>query len=401
MPARSGPLEGISVLDLSTNAPGPFCTMVLGDLGADVIAIHDPGPPSGRRTEAAAGAPAPPPVAGGETAWNALRRNKRSIGLNLKDSEARALFHRLAGSVDVVVEEMRPGVAGRLGADYETLERLNPRLVYCSITGYGQDGPYARLPGHDLNYIGQAGALGVIRAADGRPVIPHNLLADFAGGGLLAALGVLAALLARERTGRGQHVDAAMTDGVMYLMAQLLSEFYATGETPRGGRSTLSGGLPHYDAYKAADGRYVTIAALEPWFYAGLCRAIGREDLIPHAYDERSGELRSALAETIGLRTRDEWFAALSGSDQCVGRVLELDEVEHDPQVRARGMVLELAGKEGESVKQVGVAPKLSVTPGSVRSLAPRRGEHTDEILAGLGLTREEIERLRARGAVG
>ena len=203
----TGPLAGTTVLDLTRNAPGPFCTMILGDLGADVLTIHDPRPPAGRRAEQAGAAPPRPPLRWRGTRQDALGRNKRSILLDLKDTEARELFYRLARTADVLVEEFRPGVTSRLGIDYDTLRALNPRLVYCSVTGYGQDGPYARLAGHDLNYIGQAGLLSLI-GRDGRPVIPQNVVADYAGGGLMAALGVLAALIARERTGEGQHVDA-------------------------------------------------------------------------------------------------------------------------------------------------------------------------------------------------
>jgi crotonobetainyl-CoA:carnitine CoA-transferase CaiB-like acyl-CoA transferase len=393
----TGALDGILVLDLSRNAPGPFCTMILGDLGADVIAIHDPRPVSGRRDEAAAGAVDRPQPAWRHSTHDALARNKRSLGLDLKDGEARGLFYRLAEEADVVVEEMRPGAAARLGVDYETLAARNSRLVYCSLTGYGQTGPYARLAGHDLNYVGQGGALALI-GANGRPVIPQNLLADYAGGGLLAALGVLAALLARERTGRGQHVDAAMADGVTYLLAQHLSAFFGDGIEPEPGRSTYSGGLPFYAVYECADGGFLTIASLEPWFYAALCHAVGRDDLIGHAWDEaRQEELRAHLEATFRTRPRDEWFALLNETDQCAGRVLRLDELDQDPQVRAREMVVELAG----GIRQIGIAPKLSATPGSIRRLAPSRGEHADEILAELGVGALEIAQLRERGAVG
>lgn len=397
----AGPLAGVTVLDLSRNAPGPFCTMILGDLGADVIAIHDPRPRGGRRAEQAGAAPPRPRPAWRDSPHDALGRNKRSVGLDLKDDGAREVFYRLARRADVVVEEMRPGAAKRLGVDYETLSELNPRLVYCSLTGYGQDGPYAHLAGHDLNYIGQAGALGLI-GRGGRPAIPQNILADYAGGGLLAALGVVAALYARGETGVGQHVDAAMADGVTYLLVQFLSAYYGEGEVPIPGRSSYSGGLPQYDVYETKDGKWLTIGSLEPWFYANLCRAIGREDLIPHAWSEdRREEVRAAFAEAFLTKTRDEWFEELNRTDLCAGRLLALDELEHDPQVQARGMIVEVEGPGGARVKQVGVAPKLSETPGSIRRLAPRPGEHTEEILADVGLTAEDIATLRARHALG
>jgi crotonobetainyl-CoA:carnitine CoA-transferase CaiB-like acyl-CoA transferase len=395
-----GPLDGTLCLDLTANAPGPFCTMILGDLGADVIRIFDPRGVSGRRAEAARGAPPMLEIAGGASPANALLRNKRSLGLDLKDPDGRRIFRELVGRADVVVEGMRPSAAARLGVDYGSLREVNPRLVHCSLTGYGQDGPYAELPGHDLNYIGQAGALSLIADGQGQPVIPQNLLADYAGGGLFAALGILAALLARERTGSGQHVDAAMTDGVLYLLAQFLSAFFASGEMPQGGRSPFAGGLAQYSAYRASDGGYVTVGALEPWFYAALCRWVGREDLIPHAYDERNEELRLALAERIAERPREEIFEELRAAGQCAGRVLGLDELAADPQVRARGMLVEVEAPDGEPVTQVGIAPRLSETPGSVRSLADSPGEHSAEILAALGLDEGEVGELRERGVV-
>jgi crotonobetainyl-CoA:carnitine CoA-transferase CaiB-like acyl-CoA transferase len=395
-----GPLDGIRCLDLTANAPGPFCTMILGDLGADVVRVFDPRGLSGRRAEAAGEAPPMLEVAGGESPHNALLRNKRSLGLDLKDSDGKRIFRELVARADVVVEGMRPSAAARLGVDYASLAELNPRLVHCSLTGYGQTGPYAELPGHDLNYIAQGGALGLIGSRDGEPAIPQNLLADYAGGGLLAALGILAALFARERTGRGQQVDAAMTDGVVYLLAQFLSAYFAAGEVPLPGANPFSGGLGQYDVYETGDGKRLTIGALEPWFYADLCRWLGREDLIPHAYDERNGELREALAARLGTLTRDEAFDELRVAGQCVGKVLSLDELGEDEQVRAREMVVEAPGPEGGPVKQVGIAPKLSETPGSVRSLADQPGEHTAAILAEVGVSANELRELRARSVV-
>ncbi len=395
-----GPLDGIRCLDLTANAPGPFCTMILGDLGADVIRIYDPRGVSGRRAEAAGDSAPMLEIAGGASPHNALLRNKRSLGIDLKDPDGKRIFLELARGADVLVEGMRPGAAARLGIDYPSLSQLNPRLVHCSLTGYGQTGPYAELPGHDLNYIGQAGALGLFAGADGEPAIPQNLLADYAGGGLLAALGILAALFARERTGRGQQVDAAMTDGVVYLLAQFLSAFFAHGEVPGPGASPFAGGLAQYGAYETGDGKRLTLGALEPWFYADLCRWVGREDLIPHAYDERNGELRRALGDRLRTGDRDEWFEELRAAGQCVGKVLSLDELQDDEQVRARELVVDAPGPEGAPVRQVGIAPKLSETPGSVRSLADRPGEHTEAILTELGVGSDEVRELRARGVV-
>ncbi|MBI3302503.1 MAG: CoA transferase [Deltaproteobacteria bacterium] len=396
-----GPLAGITVLDLTRLAPGPFCTMILGDMGAEVIRVQEPGPPTGRRAEQAGAAGTQMAGAGGTSAYNALQRNKKSIGINLKDPEAREVFYNLVRKADVLVEELRPGVAKRLGIDYDTLKVKNPRLIYCAVTGYGQTGPYAPLAGHDLNYISQAGALSIIGPKNGLPTIPQNLLADYAGGGMQGALGVLAALFAREKTGRGQFVDAAMMDGVMYLIVQFLSGYFANGEIPVRGAGMLSGAAPHYNVYETKDGKLLSIGSLEPWFYANLCRAVGREDLIPYEFDEsKHPELFAHLREVMKSKTRDEWFTFLNQTDQCVGKVLSLDELEHDPQVQARQMVIEVQDPKHGKVKQVGIAPKLSETPGSVRRLAPALGEHTDEILGGVGLAQAEINRLREKGAI-
>lgn len=397
-----GPLAGITVLDLTRLAPGPFCTMILGDMGADVIRIQEPGSPTGRRAEQAGSAGTQMPGAGGTSVYNALHRNKKSVGVNLKDPEAREVFYQLVQKADVLVEELRPGVAKRLGIDYDTLKAKNPRLVYCAVTGYGQTGPYAPLAGHDLNYISQAGAMSLIGSiGEGKPAIPQNFLADYAGGGMNGALGVLAALYARERTGRGQFVDAAMMDGVMYLTVQFLSGFFANGDIPPPGKSMVNGGLPHYNVYKTKDGKRLSIGSLEPWFYANLCRAVGREDLIAHEFDTaKHPDLSSHLQQIFLTKTRDEWFQVLNETDQCVGKVLTLDELEHDPQVQARQMILEVDDPRHGKVKQVGFAPKLSETPQSVRRLAPALGEHTEEILGGLGLALSEIVRLREKGAL-
>jgi crotonobetainyl-CoA:carnitine CoA-transferase CaiB-like acyl-CoA transferase len=399
MPA---PLEGIRVLDVTRLAPGPFCTMILGDLGAEVIKVEEPGPPGGRRAQQAGKAGVRPPGAAfSASPYNALNRNKKSVGLNLKSGPGREVMLRLAQRADVLVEEFRPGVAKRLGIDYEILGVRNPRLIYCAITGYGQNGPYRTMVGHDLNYIGAAGALSLIGRREGAPVIPHNLLADYAGGGMHAAIGILAALVARNMTGRGQYVDVAMTDGTMALLAQSFSAYFGTGRAPKRGESTLDGGLPNYNVYLTKDGKYVTLAALEPWFFANLCRALGRDDLIEYEFDpSKRSEIAEFLRQTFLTRTRDEWFEALGKTDVCVGKMLTFDEVTEDPQVLARKMVVELESPEGKTVRQVGISLKLSDTPGSIRSLAPALGQHTDEILGSLGYSQELIDRWRREGAV-
>jgi crotonobetainyl-CoA:carnitine CoA-transferase CaiB-like acyl-CoA transferase len=398
------PLEGITVLDLTRLAPGPYCTMILADLGADVIKIEEPGPPTGRRAQQAGGLSSAPPRYGVDRHsphW-ALNRNKKSVGLNLKHDEARQIFYQLAERADVVVEEFRPGVATRLGVDYDALRQRNPRLIYCAVTGYGQSGPYKDLVGHDINYISMAGCLGMIGPHGGPPVIPHNIIADFAGGGMHGAIGVLAALMARERTGRGQFVDIAMTDGVYSLLVSHLSTYFATGMVPRRGETLLDGGAHYYNVYETKDGKWMSIGSIEPWFYANLCKALGREDFLPHEFaeGEKREEIKQAFRDIFKTKTRDEWFDLLTQHDICVGKAYDLDETASDPHLRARDMIVEVDHPEVGPVKQVGISVKLSDTPGQIRFLAAPLGTHTEEILADLGYPPQKIAQLRAEGAI-
>jgi crotonobetainyl-CoA:carnitine CoA-transferase CaiB-like acyl-CoA transferase len=379
--------------------------MILADLGANVVKIEEPGPPTGRRAEQAGHLSIVPPPRSGvdrHTPHWALNRNKRTMGLNLKHDEARQIFYQLAERADVVVEEFRPGVAKRLGIDYDTLRRRNPRLIYCAITGYGQSGPYRDLVGHDINYISMAGCLGMIGQRGGPPVIPHNIIADFAGGGMHGAIGVLAALMARERTGRGQFVDIAMADGVYSLLVSQLSTYFATGTVPQRGETMLDGGTHYYNVYETKDGKWLSIGSIEPWFYANLCKALEREDLLPCEFvdAEQGTSLRQTLSDVFKTKTRDEWFEILTRQDICVGKVYDLDETEHDPHLLAREMIVEVDDPQRGKVKQVGISVKLSETPGQIRSLAAPLGAHTEEILTSLGCSPEKIAALRAAGAI-
>jgi crotonobetainyl-CoA:carnitine CoA-transferase CaiB-like acyl-CoA transferase len=395
------PLEGIKILDLSRLAPGPYCTMLLGDLGADVLLIEQAGEGSERRRN--------PTRAGGEAsnterqrAFNALGRNKRSLGLNLKSEAAREVFYALARDADVVVEGFRPGVVKRLGVDYDTLAALNPRVVYLSLSGFGQTGPYAPLVGHDINYISIGGALGVTGWPGQPPAIPMNLIADFAGGGLFGAFAIVVALQARERSGRGQYIDMAMSDGVLSLLTSAASGVLAGGRPPLPGASMLNGAAPHYNVYECADGEWFSLGSLEPWFWENLCRAMGREDFLPHEYNqERYPEIFEHFRAEFKKKTRQEWFEESSKADICAAPVLRLDEVLSDPHNQARGMVVEVEHPTIGTVRQVGIAPKFSETPGQVRSTAPLPGQHTDEVLRSLGYDEPRIETLHESGAIG
>jgi len=390
-------LEGIRILDLSWQAPGPYCTMLLGDLGADVIRVQEPAA-SGRW---AGGMPGWRRAEDRYLAYDAHGRNKRSITLNLKNEAARRIFYDLVKTSDVVVDGFRPGVSARLGVDYATLKEINPRIICCSISGFGQTGPYNRLAGHDINCISVAGALGMIGRKGGPPAIPQNYVADFGGGGMHAVMGILAALFARERAGVGQYVDVSLTDAVISLMALEFSLYLASGALPRRGETILSGGVPHYNVYETKDGKYLSIGSLEPWLYAELCKALGREDLIADQNNPaKHEELFAFFRETFKTKTRDEWFAYLRQFDNCVAPVYDLDKVLKDPQVQAREMIVELTHPTIGKVKQVGVSIKLSDTPGSIRSFSPPPGQDTNAILSSLGLTEHEIQALQEQGAV-
>jgi crotonobetainyl-CoA:carnitine CoA-transferase CaiB-like acyl-CoA transferase len=365
------------LLDLSRQLPGPFCSTLLADLGMDVLTVTAPGDPFG------IGIPF-------------LARNKRSMTLNLKAPAGRDVFLRLAGDADVVLEGFRPGVTARLGIDYETLRAHNPRLVYCAITGYGQDGPYRDRVGHDVNYLGYAGVLDYIGEADRAPVIPGVQIADIGGGALMAAVGILSALLAREQTGAGQLVDVAMLDGaVAWNVYPLL--LHVLGQAPRGGGTPLTGRHPCYAVYATADGRHVTVGAYEEHFWATLCRHFGRDDFIPYQWDAgaKREEMFAFFRAAFLAKTMTEWVAELAPLDICFGPVNRVDEVFDDPQVRHRGMLIEAGGSV-----MPGTPIKLCATPPSVRTEPATLGQHTDDVLRGLGLREDEIGALREGGIV-
>ncbi len=391
-------LEGVRVVDLSRTPPGQYASMLLADFGADVVMVEVP-PGAVDRFEVR-GAP--------ETeeevralAHNALRRNKRATAINLRDEDGRDLFRRLVERSDVVLDGFRPGVTERLGIDYASLQQVNPRIITCSVSGYGRTGPYQALAGHDINYISVGGALGSIGDERGKPVLPLNIVADYAGGGLMAAFSIVLALQARERSGRGQDIDIAMSDGVTSLMAQHISNMLGGAGPPRRGDHALAGSRCYYHVYECADGLWISVGAIEPYFFEALCNALGFEAFIPHQNDEdRQAAMTAAFAERFRTRPRDEWFAELGELDACLTPVLGLDEVLDNPHVRAREMAIEVDDERAGRVAQVGVAPKLLGTPGSVRRAAAHFGEHTDEVLAELGEDAARIAELRARGVV-
>ena len=389
-------LEGIKIIDLTRLGPGPFCTMLLADMGADVTKIEAAGGRASQTIETMEDA-----TAERRRVFNAEGRNKRAIGLNLKTDEAKQVLYKMVKDADVVVEEFRPGVLQRLGCDYDTLSKINPRIILCSITGFGQDGPYAQLPGHDLNYISIGGAQGMIGPRNGPPVMTLNLIGDYSGGSFQAALGICMALLARDRTGKGQHVDISMTDGVVSLMHGEAAGYFDTGRVPTRGDMLVIGGAPFYGVYETKDGKYITIGALEPWFWSNLCELIDRKDLLASEWDwTKWAQVSDDFKVIFKTKTQKEWVELLRTKDVCVAPVYTLDETFKDPQILHRKMVIEMDHPKLGKVKQVGIGIKMSDTPGKVKSLAPKPGEHTDKILKDLGYSKAEITKLRGSGAV-
>ena len=393
----SGPLEGLRVLDLTRLLPGGFCTLLLADFGAEVLKVEDTGMGDYIRWS-------PPYVEGAEDSassalYLALNRGKRSIRLNLKEERGREVLLRLARDYDVLVESFRPGVLDRLGVGWERLREENPRLVYCAITGYGRDGPYIGRSGHDMNYLGLNGLLGLTGDADGPPVQSAGQIADVGGGAMTAAFGVLAALRERERSGRGQLVDASMFDGSLAWLALVAAKYLAEGRAPGRGDLELAGRFVCYRPYACRDG-WVTLGALEPKFWEAWCRGVGREDLLESQF-ERPGSDAHAQVERVFLeRTREEWREFASEHDCCLEPVLGLDEALDSELVRAREMVVELEQPGAGAVRQLGVPVKLSRTPGGPQGPGPALGEHTAEVLRKLGYSDEEIASLEETGAV-
>ncbi len=390
----TAPLQGVKVLDLSRLLPGPYCSMMLADFGAEVLKVEQPGQGDYIRW-------IPPLVGDTGGIYLSVNRSKKSITLDLKKIEAKEIIYKLVKESDVLLEGFRPGVAARLEIDYDTLKKINPGLIYCSITGYGQDGPYALKAGHDINYIGYAGVLGLNGRAGETPAIPPVQIADLVGGALMAVNGILLALLARGHTGQGQFVDISMMDGVVACLPILASQLFAGGRVPVRGGELLIGGYAFYNVYSTADDKYIALGALEGQFWEKFCRHVGREDLIPLQFEaKRQDEVTVVLHEIFAQKTRDRWMEELDELDICFSPVNELPEVFEDPQVKHREMVLEIDHPRLGKIRNLGFPVKLSETPGRVYNHPPELGEHTDEVLARLGYTVKDISMLREKGVI-
>ena len=378
---KSGALSGITVLDLSRLLPGPFCSMILADHGARVISVED------KRFMA------------DDFFITTVNRNKEHMSLNLKTTEGKEIFFRLVKKTDIFLEGFRPGVVHRLGIDYDTVRNINAKIIYCSITGYGQTGPYRNRAGHDVNYLGYSGVLDLMGEPDRPPSIPGVQIADIAGGGMNAAIGVLLALLARERTGKGQYIDISMTDGMLGLLPLTLFFQQRTGEVPRRGESILSHRYAFYNTYETSDGRHISIGAVENRFWKKLCEHMGVPEYTTLQYDEnRREEILDFMRTSFKSKTLAEWETELADLDVCWGKIQNLDEVLNDPLFRVRGMVVDILQKNGKKAATIGVPVKLSETPGIVRTPPVGFGENTVSILQELGFTEGQIKVFKDKG---
>jgi alpha-methylacyl-CoA racemase len=392
------PLSDVKVLDLTRLLPGGFCSLLLADFGAEVLKVEDTGMGDYIRWS--------PPYYGGDeqqglgtrsALYLALNRGKRSIRLDLKSEAGREAFLRLVESHDVVLDGFRPGVLDRLGVGYERLREANPAIVVGAITGYGQDGPNQQRAGHDMNYLGLIGMLGLSGEKDGPPISSAGQIADL-NGGLMAAVGVMAALNEARRSGQGQLVDVSMADGALSWLAMVAGKYFCDGEVPRRGEGILSGGVLCYIPYEAADG-WVTCGALEPKFWAAFCNGVDRPDLVEAQFQAPGSDAWRDVAAVFRSRTREEWRRFNDEHDCCIEPVLDLDEALDSDLVREREMVVELEQPGLGTVRQLGVPVKLSRTPGDRTRPAPAFGEHTAEILAAAGYSEEEVASMLASGA--
>lgn len=376
-------LKGIRVLDLTRLYPGPFCTMMMVELGAEVIKVESPDEGDYLRDIG-------PADVDGSISFRLLNQNKKSITLNLKTAEGVELFMRLAKEADVVVEGFRPGVVAALGIDYAAVKVVNPEIIYCSITGYGQDGPYRNRAGHDINFIAMSGILGITGLPDGQPVIPGVQIGDVGGGALMALSGILAALYGRSNGQGGSYLDVAMLDGLIAWLPLSAAEHFAGLPVGRG-TSLLNGGYACYHVYQTADGGYMALGALEVKFWKSFCLAVGREDLIERQYESNQKSLKNELKSIFLQHDRQFLQEIFSSHNCCCEPVLSLAEAFEHPQVQAR-----------QTVGNMSLSFPLKITPQeeSLTQPAPRLGEHTAEVLTALGYGQKELEELKGRGVI-
>lgn len=391
-----GALSGVKVLDLTRLLPGPYCTLMMADYGAEVIKIEEPGNGDYIRWRT-------PAIEGIGARHLTINRNKKSIELNLKTDDGKEIFKQMAATADVIIESFRPGVMERLGLGYDEISKINEGIVYCSLTGYGQTGPYRLLPGHDINYIGYSGVLGLIGKRDGEPVVPGVQLADIGGGALMALSGILMALFHKERTGKGQYLDVSMLDGVVTWLYAAASEYFASGEVPKRGNNRLDGRYPFYNVYETKDHKYLSVGANEAKFWKRICELIGKPEWI-HLHEappDVHEQLKKDLTELFKQKNQKDWLQLLAFEDTCVGPVYDIDEIFSDPQIIDRELFTEMNHPVAGVIKQFGFPIKFSHTPGKIHAHSPLLGEHTEELLAQLGYTNEKINQFRSIGVIG
>jgi alpha-methylacyl-CoA racemase len=381
-----GPLTGIRILDLTRLLPGPVATLHLADLGAEVIKIEDPQVGDYARTLGTG--------QGEDSAYfRMINRNKQGLRLDLKKPEGVEIFMRLASTADVIIESFRPGVVDKLGIGYAAVAALNPKIAYCSISGYGQNGPYKDLAGHDINYLGYAGVLDQIGSEGGNPAIPNFQIADLLGGALTGVMGILAVVVEAQRTGKGRYIDVSMTDSVLAHTYFTMLRLADNGNSAARGSDLLSGGLPCYATYRCADGKHMAVGALEGKFWKACCMVLEQPEWIARQWD---AGLRAEMAALFLTRSRDQWAAVFVAVDCCVTPILSPEEALLNEQITARGMVVEEAG-----LTQFAPPLKLSGYEFAIRQPAPKAGEHNESILREAGYSTVEIARLEQSGALG
>ncbi len=390
-----GLLTGQKMLDLSRLLPGPYCSLLLADLGMDVLKVEDPEMGDYMRKMG--------PTRKEDSAFFlSVNRNKKSMTLNLKVKEGKEIFYRLIETYDIVLESFRPGVMDRLGIGYEELAKRNPRVILCSLSGYGQDGPYRLRSGHDINYIGLGGILELTGAKNGPPIIPSAQIADLGAGGMMSAIAILAAIVHRERIGKGQWLDVSMLDGVISWLSLHAGKYLMDQELPKRGETLLTGRYACYHVYETKDGRYMSLGALEPKFWRNFCEMIGRKDLVDQQFveGEKREDIIREVQSLLRTKTQREWIELFKDADACCEPVLNLEEVFSHPQVLYRRMVEEMDHPVEGKVRMVGNPIKSSGFSSKVRSPAPRYGEHTVEVLRSVGYSDKEIQHFREVKAI-
>jgi crotonobetainyl-CoA:carnitine CoA-transferase CaiB-like acyl-CoA transferase len=390
---RKGPLSGIRILDLTQLYPGPLATMMLADMGADVVRLEHPNRPDNIHYL--------PPFIGKESAaYLTLNRSKRSLALDTGNEEGRKVFFDLVKTADVVMEQFRPGVLEKIGIGYEQAAPFNPRIIYVSITGFGQDGPYRKKAGHDINYLALGGLLSQVKKGK-EMVLPGFQTADVVGGGYMGIIACLGALWHREKTGKGQKVDVSMTDGIMPMLTLQLAQYWGSGESGEI-MNPFDGSFPFYGVFECADGKHVSLGALEQKFWTGFCQMAGKPEWLPlqFATGDEKRRVREEIARFFKSKPREEWLKLAEVHDICLSSIHEMEDLEKDPQLQARQMIVEMEHENGLKLKGVGIPIKFSDSKPDQPEPAPAVGQDSIEILKEAGYSEERIKELLEKGIV-